>query len=148
MRVGDDRQAAVVGFGDDDPDFVGRHLILVDQLDDVDAGVRELAHLRAGVLHSRDAPSKELGAWIRGLLDERAGDVDGRAVDRAGPDAVANGDAGLERTTEIACARDAGQQELFGGGGHDHRFELRRIGLVPVGVVAVPVDHEVHVHVP
>ncbi len=59
-----------------------------------------------------------------------------------------DGDAGLERRAEIARARDAGEQQLLRRRRHDHRFELRRIRLVPVGVVAVPDDHRVDVHVP
>ena len=42
----------------------------------------------------------------------------------------------------------AGQQQLPGRSRHDHVAELRGIGLVPMIVVGVPVDHQVHVHVP
>ena len=43
MRVRDDRQVAPVRLVDDGLHFLHRHLVLVDQLDDVDAGVGELA---------------------------------------------------------------------------------------------------------
>ena len=47
MRVRDDRLAALVRFVHDRAHLVDRHLILIDQLDDVDAGVGDLPHLRA-----------------------------------------------------------------------------------------------------
>ena len=54
----------------------------------------------------------------------------------------------LERPAEIARAGHAGHQQLLRGGRHDHRLELRRVGLVPVVVVGVADDHRVDVHVP
>ncbi len=53
MRVRDDRQLALVRFVDDGAHFLHRHLVLIDQLDDVDAGVGQLAHLRARVVRAR-----------------------------------------------------------------------------------------------
>ena len=55
---------------------------------------------------------------------------------------------GVERSAEIARAGDAGEQQLLRRGRKDHRLERRRIGLVPVVVVGVPDDLQVHVHVP
>ena len=43
MRVRDDRQPALVRLVDHRAHLVHRHLVLVDQLDDVDPGVGELA---------------------------------------------------------------------------------------------------------
>ena len=65
MRVRDHRQTALVRLVDHGAHFVERHLILIDQLDDVDAGVGEPAHLRAGVVAPVDAPAEQLGARIR-----------------------------------------------------------------------------------
>ena len=45
VGVRDDGQAARVRLVDDRTDLVLRHLVLVDQLDRVDAGLRELPHL-------------------------------------------------------------------------------------------------------
>ena len=49
---------------------------------------------------------------------------------------------------EVARRRHSRAQQLVRGGGHDLLLEPRRVGLVPVGVVRVAVDHEMHVHVP
>ncbi len=95
-----------------------------------------------------DAPAKLLGARIRLVLDERTRDVDRRALQRALVEAVADADRRLERRAEIARAGHAGQQELLGRSGHDDSLELGQIRLVPVRVVAVPVQHQMHVHVP
>ena len=67
-------------FVDDGRDLLHRHLVLIDQLDDVDAGVRQLADLRARVVGAVDAPAERFGARIRLVLDERTRDVDGRAL--------------------------------------------------------------------
>ena len=79
MRVRDDRQVALVRLVDDGLHFVQRHLILIDQLDDVDAGVGELLHLGARVGDAVHAPAEQLGARIRRVLDERARHVQRRA---------------------------------------------------------------------
>ena len=148
MGVRHDGQAALVRLPHHGGELVQRHLILVDQLDDVDPGVGESLDFRSGVVGAGHAPAEELRARVRRLLNERARHVHRGAGDLAGVDAIANGDARLERSSEIARARDARQQELLRRRRHDDRLELRRIRLVPMGVVAVPVDHEVDVHVP
>ena len=63
-------------------------------------------------------------------------------------DALPDRDRRLQRRAEIARARHAGQQQLFGRRRHDDGTELIGVGLVPVRVVAVPAQHEVHVHIP
>ena len=148
MGMRNDRQAALVRLPHHRGQFVERHLIVVDELDDVDARVGEPADLGAGVVAARHAPAKLLRTRIRRLLDERTGHVDGRSGQLARVDAIANGDAGLERAAEITRARDAREQQLLRRRRHDDRLELGWIRLVPMGVVAVPVDHEVDVHVP
>ena len=58
VRVRDDGKPALVRFVDDGAHFVHRHLVLVDQLDDVHAGVRELPHFRARVVGAVHAPAE------------------------------------------------------------------------------------------
>ena len=53
----DDRLPSFVRLVDDRLDLVERHLVLVDQLDDVDAGVGQLADFRARVLGTLSLPS-------------------------------------------------------------------------------------------
>ena len=50
MRVRDDRQPRLCASSTTALHLVDRHLILIDQLDDVDAGLGELAHFRARVV--------------------------------------------------------------------------------------------------
>ena len=100
------------------------------------------------VVRAVDAPAIRLGVRIGRVLDERTGHVERGAGNLAGVDAIADGDALLERSAEIARAGHAGHQQLLRGGRHDHRLELRGVGLVPVAVVGVADDHRVDVHVP
>ena len=79
MRVRDDRQFARVRFVDDRFRFLQRHLVLVDQLDDVDAGVGESSHLGARIVRAFHAPAIKFCAGIRLVLNERTGDVKRRA---------------------------------------------------------------------
>lgn len=74
--------------------------------------------------------------------------IEGWAGQCARVDLVPNRNARLERPAEIARARHAGEEQLLRRGRHDDRLELLRVGLVPVCVVGVTVDHQVHVHVP
>ena len=101
-------------FVDHGSDFFHRHLVLVDQLDDVDAGIGELANLGARVVRAGDTPTELLRARVGFVLDERSRDVDGRALEHTLVDSVANADRHFERRAEIACARDACQQQLLG----------------------------------
>ena len=128
--------------------FLHRHLVLIDQLDDVDLALDELPNFRARVVRAVDAPAVRLGAGIRRVLDERARHVHRRARNLAGVDAVARRDARLERAAEIARAGHAREQQLLRGGRKDHRFVGRRIRLVPVVVVGVTDDLQVDMHVP
>ena len=128
--------------------LVHRHLVLVDQLDDVDAGVGDLLHLRAAIVRAFDAPAVGLGVGIRLVLNERAGDVERGAWDLPLVDPVADVDTRFEWPAEIAGGGDPGHQQLLRGGRHDHRLELREVGLVPVIVIGVANDHRVDVHIP
>ena len=115
VRVRDDRLAVLVRLVHDGAHFVHRHLVLIDQLDDVDAGVGELlapsrARRRRPLTPQRYA--SVLG--IRLVLDERARRR--RASRRESCRAlmrVAHGDARLERPAEVARAGDAGHQQLL-----------------------------------
>ena len=51
-------------------------------------------------------------------------------------------------TSFWVTAGHAGVQQLQGGGRHDRVAQARRIRAVPVIVIGVAVDHQVHVHVP
>ncbi len=148
VRVRDDRLAARVRFVHDGAHFVHRHLVLVDQLDDVDSGVGDLLHLGASIVRSFDAPAVRLGVRIGLVLDEGTRDVERGARDLAGVDPIADGDTGLERPAEIARTGDAGHQQLLRGRRHDHGLELGHVCLVPVVVVGVADDHRMDVHVP
>ena len=72
MRVRDDRQAVLVRLVHDRAHLVHRHLILIDQLDDVDAGVGEPAHLGAGVVACPLTPQRNYSVpgygscWMNG----------------------------------------------------------------------------------
>ena len=58
MGVRDDREFVRVRFVNDRFHLFHRHLVLVDQLDDVDSGVGELFHLGASVRGTFHAPAK------------------------------------------------------------------------------------------
>ena len=87
-------------------------------------------------------------ARVRRVLDEGAGHVERRAGDVPARDGLADGDALLERSAQIACARHARKQELPRGRRHDHGLEEWRVDAVPISVVRVPHDHEVDVTIP
>jgi len=148
MRMGDDRLVMPMRLVDHRVDLLHRHLVLVDQLDDVDAGVGDLLHLGAPVVWSRDAPAVGLCVRVGLVLDEGTGDEERGAGNSSAVDAVAHVDARLERPAEIPRAGHAGHEQLLCRGGHDHRFELGEVGLVPMRVVGVADDHGVDVHVP
>ena len=81
------------------------------------------------------------------MLDEGAGNEEARARDLAPLDAPPDLHAVLERCAEIAGEGHAGPEQLPRGGGHDLVAEAGAVRGVPVLVVAVTQDHEVHVHV-
>ena len=72
MRVRDDRKFVRVRFINDRFRFLQRHLILVDHLDDVDAGVGDFLHLGARIGRAFHAPAIKFFARIRLVLDEMA----------------------------------------------------------------------------
>ena len=91
VRVRDDGLAALVRRLDDRADLVLRHLVLVDQLDDVDAGVDDLLHLGARVRRAVDAPAVLLFVLgVRGVLDEGTRDEEARPGNLALLDPVAH----------------------------------------------------------
>src|SRR4030095_1706330 len=135
-------------FINDGKDFLHRHLVLIDQLDAVDARFGELAHLRASVLRSVGAPSKVFGSRIRFVLNKGPGNIKRRSRDLPRVYSISNRDAFLERCAQVPSAGDAGHEQLLRRSRHDDRFHERRISLVPVGIVAMAVDHQMNVHVP
>ena len=58
MRVRDDHEVRLVRFVDDRADFLHRHLILIDQLDDVHAGFGQLSNLLARVRLAFHTPAE------------------------------------------------------------------------------------------
>src|SRR5262249_11041298 len=148
VRMRDHREPVFVRFVDHGADFIHRHLILVDQLYDIDSGIGQLADFGPRVVNAFDPPAEIFRSGIRLVLNERAGDVERRAGNFTGVDGVADFDAFFQRPAQIARAGHAGQQQLFGRSRHYDRAELRRIGFVPMRVIAVAVDHQVDVHVP
>ena len=133
---------------DDGLHLVVRHLVLVDQLDEVDAGVDQLLHLGARVVGAVDAPAHErLVLEVRPVLDEGTRDVEARPGDLARGDPLLDVQDLLERRAEVAHGRDAAHQQLLRRDRHDLVAEARHVGLVPVLVVRVAEDHQVDVHV-
>ena len=148
VTMGDHRKFPEVRFVDDGHDLLLRHLILVDQLDHIDAGVGEPLDLGAAIGGALHAPTKILGARIGRVLDEGTGDIESRAGDFAARDSLPHIDARPERRAEIRGAGHPGHQQLAGGRRHDLFFEAGGIGLVPVIVVGVAQQHRVDVIVP
>src|SRR4030095_16240121 len=133
---------------DDSKNFLHRHLVLIDQLDAIDARFGELAHLSASVLRSVGAPSKVFGSRIRFVLNKGSGNIKRGSHNLPRVYSISNRDAFLERRAQVSRAGDAGHEQLLRRSRHDDRFHERRISLVPVGVVAMAVDHQMTVHVP
>ena len=148
VRVRNDRKPVLVRLVDDRRQFGVAHAVLVDQLHHVHAGLCDTFDFRARIGGRIHAPAELLGAGIGFFLDEGSGHEQGRPGDAAAVDRIAHGDAVLQRTAQVARTRHAGQQQLLRRRRHDHVPELGRVGLVPVVVVGVPIDHQVHVHVP
>ncbi len=141
-------QLAFVSFVNNRQHLIHRHLILIDQLDDVDSGFSERAHFGAGVFRTFDAPAKVISARIRLVLNKRSGDVKCWTSYLAFANTIADCETRFQWSAEIARAGYTRHQQLARGSRHNHRFHLRRISLVPMRVVAVTVDHQMDVHVP
>src|SRR6516165_2461524 len=148
VRMRDDWKFARVRFVHDCFYFFHRHLVLVDQLDDVDAGVGKLLYLGFAVGCAFHAPAEVFSAGIGFVLNERTGDVKSGPGNFAAVDPVAHADALLERTTEIARAGHTGHEQLSRGGRHDLASHARRIRSVPMLVIAVAPQHRVYVAIP
>ena len=125
-----------------------RHLVLIDQLDDVHAGLRQLLDLGAGVVRAGHAPTESrLVGRVRRVLKERSRDEQARSGDLTPRDPPLHGEDVFERGAQVARSRHAGEQQLFRRGRHDLLLEPAAVGRVPVLVVAVAHDHQVDVHV-
>src|SRR5207248_6029967 len=90
--------------------FFHRHLILIDELDDVDSGVGELFDLSLAIGWALDAPTKKLGAGIWFVLNEWTGDVERRAGNFAAIDSITHINAFLQGPAEIARAGNPGHE--------------------------------------
>src|SRR6185503_23310 len=141
MGVRDNRQLSFVCFVNDGLNFLHRHLVLVDELDYINATISECAYFGSCIFCSLHSPTEIFGSGIWLVLDKGAGNIHCWPGNLALLNTVAHGGAGLEWTAKIASTCYAGEQELFRRGRHDHGFHLRWVGFVPVGVVAVSVDH-------
>ena len=72
-----------------------RHLVLIDELDDVDAGIGKLLDLCLAIGRTLHAPPEKLGAGIGFVLNEWTGDIECRAGNFAAVDSIADIDAFL-----------------------------------------------------
>ena len=68
----DDRKLAFVRLVDNCSHLVHRHLILIDQLDHIDACFSQRAHFRARIVGAADTPANVISAGIRFVLDKRS----------------------------------------------------------------------------
>jgi hypothetical protein len=148
VRMSHHLQAPLVRLVDHGFRFLVSHLVLVDQLDHVDAGIGQAVDLVAPVAGAVDAPAEGLGARIRPVLDEGTGYEQARARYCAARDAVAYRDRVLQRSAQVTGRGHPGQQQLHRGRRHDLGVETVGVLAVPVVVIGVPVDHQVDVHVP
>ena len=148
MRVRDDRKFVRVRFINDRFCFFQRHLILVDHLDDVDAGIRDFFDLGARIGRAFHTPAIKFFARIRFVLKKWTGDVKRWSRNFAAIDAIAHVDAVLQRTAEIACARYSGHEQLMRSRRHDFGSEPLFVSLVPMRVIAVTKNHRVNVAIP
>src|SRR5262249_10776360 len=114
VRMSDYRKLMLVRFVNHRNDLFPRHLILVNQLYDIDAGLSELADFGPRVVNAFDAPPEIFRAGIRLVLNEWAWDLERRVRDFTGVDGVADLDAFFQRPAQIARAGYAGQKKLFG----------------------------------
>jgi len=148
VRMRYHRQLARVGLVHDGADLLGGHLILIDQLDHVHAGVGQSLHLRARVGHAVDPPPELLGAGIGRVLQERSRGVDRGPLQLSACDAPLHVEHLVQRCPQITHAGHAGHEALPRRCRHDAASPFARIYAVPVRVVAVPHQHQVHMHVP
>ena len=71
VRMSDDRLPVPMRRLDHGTHLVSRHLILVDELDEIDAGIHQLLHLAAGVLGPAYPPAQvTLVGLVWRVLDE------------------------------------------------------------------------------
>ena len=107
MRVRHHRKFVCVRFVHHRLHFLHRHLILIDQLDDVDSSAGKLFHLRFAISRTFHPPPKEFRSRIRFVLNERTSDVQRRAGNLAAVNPVANINAFLQGAAEIAGTGNA-----------------------------------------
>ena len=72
VRVRHHRQMVLVRLVHYGAHLVHGHLVLIDQLDDVDAGRGEALHLGAGIRFAIHTPAEPLRSGVGRVLDERA----------------------------------------------------------------------------
>src|SRR5437763_13463017 len=144
MSMSNDRQLVSMSLVGHCFHFLHRHLILIDQFDDVNSGIRQLFHFRPRVGRALNAPPKVLGPRIRFMLDEWAGDIQSWPRNFAAVDTVAKLKAFLKRTTEITGAGDAGHEQTVSSCRHDFRAEPCRIRMVPMLIVLVAHRHRAY----
>src|SRR4051812_1082980 len=108
MGMSHHREFMGVSFIHDRLDLVHRHLVLVDQLDDIDAGVGYLFHFGLGVGCAFDSPPERFRAGIRLMLNEWSGHIQGWPWNFTAVDSIPNLNAGFQWRTEVAGTRNAG----------------------------------------
>src|SRR5688572_580737 len=129
-------------------DFGVGHLVLIDQLDDVDARGNESLHLRLRVLRATHTPAKWLLVLlVSRVLDERTRHKEPRTGDLVPLDLLLDRDDVVERSTEVARAGDSGTEQLLRRDGHDEIGVARAVQVIPTLVVAVTEELQVDVHV-
>ena len=148
VRVRHDREAGCVRRLHHRRHLRLRHLVLIDELDDVHPGLGELFDLGPGVVRAIHAPAE--AGFVRGIgrvLDEGAGDEEPRPGDLAPRDPPLHGHDVLEPGAQVARRRHAGEKQLLRRRGHDLLLEPAAVRRIPMLVVAVAHDHQVDVHV-
>ena len=82
------------------------------------------------------------------MLQERARRVDRRTLEFTPCDAALYVEHFFKRCTEIAHAGNASHEVLFRCRRNNRAPDFRGVHAIPIRVVAVPHQHQVHVHIP
>src|SRR5262249_50675985 len=106
--VGDYGQLVLVCLINDGEDFFHSHLVLIDQLDEIDPGFRQGAHFGARIIGALHAPTEIFCAGIWFVLDEWTGDVKRRSREIAFVDSIPDCEDWFERRAQITCAGNSG----------------------------------------
>src|SRR5262245_36836071 len=118
--MSDDGQFEFVGLVNNRFDFFRRHLILVDQFDNIHAGISQRAYFRTRVSSTFHAPTKVIGSWIRLVLNKWSGHVQCWSGYLTLSDALPDGKARFQWTTKISRTGNACHQQLPGRSRHDY----------------------------